>query len=163
MQNKFVDSQMRIILPNSSKQQKNLETRRNSDVLTLPQKTEYKKKISSIEREKLKIKDALIKEQKSQQNPDLSCHKLRHIQMENNFDYSPLKVKKQKPDLEYYVKYYSDMNKKLTQENIEKKNKNIQIIYEHENEQKYSEKSQNLNQSIQSMEQYHIDQQESKQ
>ncbi len=83
--------------------------------------------------------------------------------MENNFDYSPLKVKKQKPDLEYYVKYYSDMNKKLTQENIEKKNKNIQIIYEHENEQKYSEKSQNLNQSIQSLEQYHIDQQESKQ
>lgn len=45
--------------------------------------------------------------------------------MENNFDYSPLKVKKTKPDLEYYVKYYSDMNKKLTQENLEKKSKNI--------------------------------------
>jgi hypothetical protein len=45
---------MRIILPNSLKQNKNLETRRNSDVLTVPLKTAYKKKISSIEREKLK-------------------------------------------------------------------------------------------------------------
>lgn len=33
--------------------------------------------------------------------------------MENNFDYSPLKVKKHKPDLDYYVKIYGDMNKKL--------------------------------------------------
>jgi hypothetical protein len=57
---------MRIILPNSLKQNKNLETSRNSDVLTVPLKTAYKKKISSIEREKLKIKDALIKEQKTQ-------------------------------------------------------------------------------------------------
>jgi hypothetical protein len=57
---------MRIILPNSLKQNKNLETRRNSDVLTVPLKTAYKKKITSIEREKLKIKDALIKEQKTQ-------------------------------------------------------------------------------------------------
>jgi len=57
---------MRIILPNSLKQNKNLETRRNSDVLNVPLKTVYKKKITSIEREKLKIKDALIKEQKTQ-------------------------------------------------------------------------------------------------
>lgn len=58
---------MRIILPNSLKDVKYKEARRNSDVLTITQKNAIKKKISSIEREKLKVKDALIKEQKNSQ------------------------------------------------------------------------------------------------
>jgi hypothetical protein len=58
---------MRIILPNSLKDVKYKEARRYSDVLTITQKNSIKKKISSIEREKLKVKDALIKEQKNSQ------------------------------------------------------------------------------------------------
>lgn len=51
---------MRIILPNSLKDIKYKEARRYSDILTIPKKITIKKKISSIEREKLKIKDELI-------------------------------------------------------------------------------------------------------